>query len=64
MSEFTFKEMIIQGWPVLSILFIASIVVYAVVHAQEEKKVQVPTVYLTLIQNIPKFCPVQSSRAC
>jgi len=40
---------------IFSILFITLLVVYAVVHAQEEKKVQVPTVYLTLIQNIPKF---------
>ena len=31
MSEFTFKEMIIQGWPVLSILFIASILSITVI---------------------------------
>lgn len=31
MSEFTFKEMIIQGWPVLSVLFIASILSITVI---------------------------------
>jgi len=31
MSEFTFKEMIIQGWPVLSVLFIASILSVTVI---------------------------------
>ena len=31
MSEFTFKAMIMQGWPVLSILFIASIVSITVI---------------------------------
>ena len=40
---------------IFSILFIVYLVAHVALHAQEEKKVQVPTVYLTLTQNIPNF---------